>query len=238
MASALLLAAGKATRLEGLRDTYAKANVPVGNTTPLRFLLETFGTTFSDVWINLHFKGDQVREQAERYVSQGVRLHFIEENPLLGTGGTLLEMVAQSGGLPEVLVNAKMFTDFHFPSLCDAAPGTLVLHEESDLKIFGGLRFDAKGFLQGLCTKDSTPAKNESAAVFTGICKPSPAWLTHLEAARQSNKEEVLCLIRHGLLPALKLKPKHARVMLHHGTWCEISTPERVTEASNQLANL
>jgi hypothetical protein len=139
MASALILAAGKATRLEGLRDTYAKANVPVGGTTPLRFLLEALGTTFSDVWINLHFKGEQVREEAERYAAKGVRLHFLEEEPLLGTGGTLLEMMRRHGGLPEVLVNAKMFTDFDFASMLLATPGTLVLHSNSDLQTFGGL---------------------------------------------------------------------------------------------------
>ena len=225
MASALLLAAGKATRLEGIRDTYAKANVPVGDTTPLRFLLESIGTSFSDIWINLHFKGDQVREQAERFVSRGVNLHFIEEDPLLGTGGTLLEMLARSGALPEVLVNAKMFTDFSFDSLISAPPGTLVLHGDSDLKSFGGLSYDDEGFIQGLCTRDAALESYKSAAVFTGICKPSPTWLKHLKAARQHKESEVLCFIRHGLLPALKEDPKHARAMLHAGAWCEISTP-------------
>jgi len=236
MASALILAAGKATRLEGLRDTYAKANVPVGGTTPLRFLLEALGTTFSDVWINLHFKGEQVREEAERYAAKGVRLHFLEEEPLLGTGGTLLEMMRRHGGLPEVLVNAKMFTDFDFASMLLATPGTLVLHSNSDLQTFGGLNYDPKHCIQGLCTRSAAPSAGCTAAVFTGICKPSPAWMPYLQHARQENSKEVLCLIRHGLLPALEDLPHHATAQIHTGTWCEISTPERVEAAAKQLA--
>ncbi|MDA0666342.1 MAG: sugar phosphate nucleotidyltransferase [Planctomycetota bacterium] len=235
MASALILAAGKATRLEGLRETYAKANVPVGDTTPLRFLLESFGTTFSDIWINLHFKGEQVRQQAERYAAKGVRLHFLEEETLLGTGGTLLEMRERSGELPDVLVNAKMFTDFDFASMLLATPGTLVLHSHSPLQTFGGLNYNEGRCIQGLCARGVASSAGCTAAVFTGICRPSPAWMPYLRAARQANQKKVLCLIRHGLLPALKDAPDHATAEIHQGMWCEVSTPERVEAAAKQL---
>ena len=68
MTSALLLAAGNATRLGEIRNDFAKANVPVGDTTPLRFALEALRQAgYRRVWINLHYKADQVREQAMRY---------------------------------------------------------------------------------------------------------------------------------------------------------------------------
>lgn len=238
MADALILAAGRATRLEGLREQYAKANVPVGETTPLRFLLEALGTSFSDIWINLHFKGDQVREQAKRFVAKEVRLHFLEEPRLLGTGGTLLEMMQQNGGLPDLVVNAKMFTDFEFGSMIQASPGTMVLHTQSDLRTFGGLTFDAGHCISGLCGKQEQLSVGFSAAVFTGICKPSPDWIEPLKDARRLHPDEILCFIRHGLLPALAEKPRHANAQLHAGTWCEISTPNRVKEAIKQLGLL
>jgi len=238
MASALILAAGKATRLEGIRELYAKANVPVGNTTPLRFLLEALGDSYEDLWINLHFKGDQVRKQAEQYVAEGVRLHFIEEPRLLGTGGTLLEMVQQKGDLPDLVVNAKMFTDFEFASMHRAGSGTLVLHTQSDLHTFGGLTFDAQHRIVGLCPKGEQPKDGLAAAVFTGICKPSRIWLAALEEARRFHPDDVLCFIRHGLLPSLADAPHHAMAQLHAGSWCEISTPERVQEAIHQLSLL
>lgn len=238
MATALILAAGKATRLEGIRDCYAKANVPIGDTTPLRFLLHALGTQYSDIWINLHFKGEQVREQAERFVAPGVHLRFLEETALLGTGGTLLELMNRGADLPDLMVNAKMFTDFKFASLVQAPPSSLVLHPASCLSTFGGLSFDAEHRIQGLCRQNQTPPDGHIAAVFTGICKPSAEWLPHLKAARESAPDDTLCSIRHGLLPALKSNPGHARAILHDGTWCEISTPERVREAERQLALL
>lgn len=232
MATALILAAGNATRLLGFRDRYAKANVPVGDTTPLRFLLEALGDAFQEVWINLHFKGEQVREEAERWANPKVRLHFLEEPRLLGTGGTLLEMVERSGVVPELLVNAKMFTDFRFASLREAAPGTMVLHPSSPLKTFGGLRCDAQDHLLGLCPREAALGSEEYAAVFTGICRPHPSWIPHLKEARTHHPEDPLCLIRHGLLPCLIDSPGHARRWSHAGYWCEISTPERVQEAA------
>jgi len=238
MATALILAAGKATRLHGLRERYAKANVPVGQTTPLRFLLQALGTSFEDVWINLHFKGEQVRQQAELYAAPGVRLHFLEEACLLGTGGTLLEVQQRANTLPDLIVNAKIFTDFDFGTMLQASPGSLVLHPPSCLQTFGGLNFDSEHRILGLYAKDKTPAAGGCAAVFTGICKPSPSWLPHLQAARSANPSALLCSIRHGLVPALSSEPEHVHALLHQGTWCEISTPQRVTEAEQQLARL
>lgn len=232
MATALILAAGKATRLVGLRDRYAKANVPVGGTTPLRFLLEALGDSFEDVWINLHFKGEQVREEARRWATPGVRLHFLEEPELLGTGGTLLEMVRRCGSVPELLVNAKMFTDFDFACMAEAVPGTLVLHPSSDLHAFGGLLFDKDHRLTGLLPRGSTYGADERAAVFTGICRPHPKWVDHLQEARARSEEEVLCLIRHGILARPEAGSCQGVVVLHPGAWCEISTPERVALAT------
>lgn len=238
MTSALILAAGKATRLEGLRDRYAKANVPVGGTTPLRFLLEAMADAYADVWINLHFKGEQVREEAQRWAHPEVRLHFLEEPQLLGTGGTLLEVQKRFGALPALMVNAKMFTDFAFRSMREAQPGTLILHPSSPLDVFGGLRYDHAGRLLGLLAKGDALPEGKLAAVFTGICRPHEGWIPYLEKARAKNPEAVLCLIRHGLLPCHAVDPDCVDLQTHLGAWCEISTPERVLEAEKKLQSI
>lgn len=238
MSAALVLAAGKATRLEGIRDSYAKANVPVGGTTPLRFLLEAMGSAFEDVWINLHFKGEQVREEAARWAHPEVRLHFLEEPQLLGTGGTLLEVMRRQGTLPELMVNAKMFTDYPFAEMKTAEPGTMVLHPGSPLDLFGGLRRDEEGRFLGLLPKGEPLPAGEQAGVFTGICRPHEAWMPYLESARQAAPEAVLCLIRHGLLPCHAEREDVVRLRDHAGHWCEISTPERVAAAEVVLQSM
>jgi len=228
---ALLLAAGKATRLAGWRDHYAKACVPVAGTTPLAFLLpRLLAAGFAPVWLNLHHHGEQVRMQALR-LARAADLRFLEEPQLLGTGGTLLAVAQAQGALPHLVANAKMFTDFDFSALTGAAPGTCVLHPASALAEFGGLRVE-DGCIRGLAGRDARP---ERAAVFTGICVPHPAWLPHLAAARAARPQEPACLLRDGLLPALAEGVEHP-ALLHPGRWCEISTPERLAAAALLLA--
>jgi NDP-sugar pyrophosphorylase family protein len=236
MTSALLLAAGKATRLEGLRDQYAKACVPVGNTTPLRFMMERladFGVT--EIWVNLHWRAEQVREHALQSAKQGVEVRFLEEPQLLGTGGTLLECYRQRGLMPDLVANAKQFGDVDFGALLQQPAATFALHPPSPLAEFGGLRYDANSMITGLLPKSAaTPQDSEQVAVYTGICRPAQAWLPYLENARGQNPDDVLCLLRHGALPAMA-DGIQARAWLHHGEWCEVSTPERVQAVADQF---
>lgn len=247
MSRALILAAGQATRLEGIRDTYAKANVPVGNTTPLRFMLERLAHAgFNEAWINLHYLADQVRSEAERWAPAHLQLHFLEEPQLLGTGGTLLEMVKDCGHLPDIVVNAKMFTDFDFKLFAnteangsDESSGCLVLHPPTLLAVFGGLAFDANKEITGLHLRTAkTPEAPHGAAVFTGIAKPDAAWLPFLEQAKAQNDDEPVCSIRHGLLPAIAAGVSSTKALLHMGYWKEISTPERVAQIRAELPDL
>lgn len=226
--AALLFAAGKATRLTGLRERWAKACVPVGNTTPIDFLLPRVAAAgFAPIWINLHHHGEQVREAA-RAALPGARLSFFEEPALLGTGGTLLALAEREGALPSLCANLKIFGDFNLRALRDAEPGSFLLHPGSDLAEFGGLNYDQCGQILGLAARGAARA---DAAVFTGICVPHPAWLPHLAAARDLRPQTTLCMIRDGLLPALAEGVPH-RALLHTGTWWEVSTPERIAQAA------
>jgi NDP-sugar pyrophosphorylase family protein len=244
MCRALILAAGKATRLEGIRNQFAKANVPVGSTTPLRFMLERLGQAgVTEAWINLHYLADQVRKEAQRWAPAGMELHFLEEPQLLGTGGTLLAMVKRCGTLPDIVVNAKMFTDFDFELLTRSVPNqasaALVLHPSTKLADFGGLAFDCNKHITGLHPRtELAPKSPAGAAVFTGIARPEEAWLPFLEQAAATCEGEPVCSIRHGLLPAIAAGTSKAKAILHTGYWKEISTPQRVAEIRAELPDL
>ncbi|MDP6850512.1 MAG: sugar phosphate nucleotidyltransferase [Planctomycetota bacterium] len=228
--SALLLAGGKATRLGALREQWAKACVPVGDTTPLGFLIPRLATAGVErIWVNLHFRPDQVREEAERVAPKNIELRFLREKELLGTGGTLLQ-VSSLDALPDLVVNAKMFTDYPFEDLLQQEEPGVVLHSGNDLSTFGGLQYH-EGRVTGLAPK-GTP-HSDAAAVFTGICKPSPQWLTSL---RKSEREGTLCMVRDGLLPALA-EGHSCRAQVHNGWWHEISTPDRVDAARDLLGH-
>ncbi len=226
---ALLLAAGKATRLGPLRQQWAKACVPVAGVSPLEFLLPRLAAAGVDrAWINLHYRPDQVRERARAAAPAGLELRFLEEPALLGTGGSLAAVADAEGRPPDLVANAKVYTDFDFASLLGSPEPALVLHPASPLAAFGGLEH-AAGRVTGL--RPRGPAR-PGAAVFTGIARPDAAWLPALAAARP--EDGLRCLIRHGLLPALAAGHR-PRALLHDGWWQEISSPERVERAAAEL---
>lgn len=231
--SALILAAGQATRLTGLREHWAKACVPVAGTSPLGDLLPRAAAAgYAPLWINLHHHAEQVRAAAHAAAPQAT-LRFLEEPQLLGTGGSLLAVAEEEGALPALCANAKVFGDYDLAALRDAPPGALLLHPASPLAEFGGLRYDRHGIVRGLAPR--TAARQEAgAAVFTGLCRPHPAWLPHLARARAARGGAPICLIRDGLIPAIADGVEH-RALLHRGWWCEISTPERVAAAAARL---
>jgi MurNAc alpha-1-phosphate uridylyltransferase len=230
--SALLFAAGQATRLAGLREHWAKACVPVAGTSPLGDLLpRVLAAGFAPAWINLHHHGEQVRAAAHA-AAPDADLRFLEEPALLGTGGTLLAVAERQGALPALCANAKVFGDFDLDALRDAPPGALLLHPASPLAEFGGLRYDRLGIVRGLAPRAASAERG--AAVFTGLGRPHPAWQPILARARAARPGAPLCLIRDGMLPAIAEGVEH-RALLHRGWWCEVSTPERVAAAAARL---
>jgi NDP-sugar pyrophosphorylase family protein len=235
MTTALLLAAGNATRLGEIRNEFAKANVPVGDTTPLRFALEALRDAgYRRVWINLHYKAEQVREQAMQYAGD-LEINFLYEGKLLGTGGTLLEVCQRDFKLPQLILNAKVFGDFNLRKMLDSAAGSLMLHPKTDSANFGGLYFKPNLQIAGLATKGQVIGSDYQCAVYTGICSPHQLWVDKLHQARKKHPNDLLCMIRHGLLPAIAQDPTHASAVLHRGDWCEISTPQRIDDAAKWL---
>lgn len=249
MKSALLLAAGKATRLGALRDRYAKACVPVNGTTPLRQLIEQLAAAGVHRFVvNLHWQAAQVRAAAAAAVkSVDAEVLFLEEPQLLGTGGSLLACLRQFNVFPDLVVNAKLFTDVNWQELLETPEGCLVVHPASELATFGGLLTEAHAdglYLEGLWPKSRAqagelPNPPLQAAVYTGICRPSRAWLPQLENESVHAQADgiPLCLARAGFL-AHASAGNQVPIYVHAGVWCEISTPERVSEASTIVPGL
>lgn len=228
-AVALVLAAGQATRLGPLRERWAKACLPVAGVSPLQFLLPRLAAAgVGRAWVNLHYRPEQVRRAALDCAPAGLELRFLEEPELLGTGGTLAAVAAAEGRLPDLVVNAKIYTDLDFSQVLDDPRPTLVLHPPSPLEVFGGLEH-AGGRVTGL--RPRGPAR-PGAAVYTGIARPDPAWLAELERAEPAGG--LRCLVRDGLRPALA-RGQAPRARLHLGWWQEISSPERVEAVQGEL---
>jgi NDP-sugar pyrophosphorylase family protein len=87
---AMVLAAGRGTRLRPLTDTRPKALVEIEGRTLLEIVLTRLRDTgVTDVVVNLHHLGDQIETFVGNHGGFGLRVAFSREAELLDTGGGL-----------------------------------------------------------------------------------------------------------------------------------------------------
>ena len=86
----LLLAAGKSTRIGAAAGGGPKPLLLVGGLTILERNLRWLASEgIQEVWINLHFKPDSIREAVGDGSRLGVRVRYVYEDELLGTAGAV-----------------------------------------------------------------------------------------------------------------------------------------------------
>jgi len=92
---AMILAAGEGTRLRPLTDDTPKCMLPVGNTPvivhQLRWL-KSYGVR--KVAVNLHYKGDMIKDRIGEGTDFGLDISYSPEETLLGTAGGVKRMQA------------------------------------------------------------------------------------------------------------------------------------------------
>ncbi len=93
---AMILAAGKGTRLRPLTDSIPKALVEVGGMTLImRQMLDLKKFGFNDITINVHHFADMLCDYVSKNKPEGVEVHISSERDrLLNTGGALKKAAA------------------------------------------------------------------------------------------------------------------------------------------------
>ncbi|MHB1543600.1 MAG: nucleotidyltransferase family protein [Gammaproteobacteria bacterium] len=126
---ALILAAGRGTRLRPLTDLMPKPLLVLGEETLLARQIRALAQAgICELVINLSYRGDMIRKtigSGERY---GVRIHYSDEGatPLETAGGIRRALAFLRPG-PFWVVNADLVTDFPY--------ATLALHADEAARI-------------------------------------------------------------------------------------------------------
>jgi len=103
----LVLAAGKSTRLAALTGGAPKPLTPVAGVPVLhRNLRWLAGAGISEAYVNLHHRGAEIKASVGDGSAFGLRVHWSEEDPILGTAGAAknLEQQLRAGGAKQFLV--------------------------------------------------------------------------------------------------------------------------------------
>ena len=112
---AFILAAGFGTRLRPLTEKVPKPMIPISSEPlivhQIRWL-KSAGIT--DIVINLHHLGSQIESYLQSGRSFGVNIQYCHEDPILETGGGIVNALPLLKSDPFVVLNGDVWTSYRF----------------------------------------------------------------------------------------------------------------------------
>ena len=211
---AMILAAGKGTRLLPLTEKVPKPMIPISSEPlivhQLRWL-KRGGIT--DVVINLHHLAEQIKGHLGNGRRFGVNIQYSIEEELLDTGGGLVKALTMLGTEPFVVLNGDVWTSYRFEQkiLTSTYNAHLVLVAKPEHRESGD--FSLNGDLVG---RSDDPAEN--TWVYAGIAYVNPSILAG-ESVRPFSFREILFK---------EIEQNRVSGELFEGNWFDIGSHEEL----------
>ncbi len=229
---AMILAAGLGTRLRPLTDRLPKPLLTVGDRPLIHYgllLLRRYGIT--EVMINLHHFGDQLRAALGDGSALGMRIRYSQEDDILGTGGGLRKVADFFADGTFVLMNGDILIDLRLDQVVRQhrsvqAAATLVLREDPAADRWGAIETDAAGRIHRILQKGASAGPPLTKYMFTGAHVLEPRVFEYIPAARF-----------YSIIDAyIEMLTKDERLFgyITDGFWLDLGTPERYREAHEQ----
>ena len=218
---AMILAAGRGTRMGGLTDGQPKPLLSLGEESLLeRHIRRLAAAGFRDIVINVSYAAAQIREAVGTGTRWSVNIHYSAEgDPPFETGGGIVNALPLLGAEPFVLVNADVLTDLDFARLrLDAGLGRLVLIANPPHNPAGDFGIGARSRLV------AAPPR----WTYAGISVLDPALFAGLIPGRRPLKPIFDAAIERGELYGLR----------YDGLWIDVGTPERLALARAAVHDL
>ncbi len=224
---AMLLAAGKGTRMLPLTATTPKPLLQVGGLTLIEHQIRKLAAAgFTELVINHAWLGAQIEAALGDGRALGVAIQWSREGEPLETAGGIVRALPLLGPEPFALVNADIWTDYPFTRLKGALAATdlahLVLvpnpdhHPHGDFSLTGSARL-----LSSQVPPQASPqAAGTQRYTYSGIAVFNP----HLFDDMADGKAP--------LLPCLQkaISLRRASGEFFDGDWVDVGTPERLAE--------
>lgn len=115
---AMILSAGRGERMRPLTLSIPKPLVTIKGKPLIVYHIERLvNAGIQDIVINLGYLGDRIQHALGTGENFGVRLHYSHEDPILNTGGGILQALALLGSEPFLVLSADLYTDFPLATL-------------------------------------------------------------------------------------------------------------------------
>jgi NDP-sugar pyrophosphorylase family protein len=226
---AMILAAGRSTRLGSMGRALPKPLLPVCGYPAITYSIELCRRAgLHDIVINLHHHGDKIGQTLGDGSRFGVRLRYSVEEELYGTGGALWKARYMFSPGPVLVLNGKVAADIDLNAVVAAhrnAPqgtvATMVVREDPNPELWAPIGVDTTGAVLSIRGKraDRTALGPVLPRMFAGIHVVEPGLLDRLP-------EWVSDVIGDAYIPAL-LAGNRIGSLTMKGYFAEHSTPER-----------
>ncbi|MCP4444019.1 MAG: NDP-sugar synthase [Myxococcales bacterium] len=231
---AMLLCAGKGTRLGDISAECPKPLLPVCNIPILRYgITNLVANGITNIVINLRHRGELISDELGDGSEMGARIQYSHENEILGTGGGLKKALTllDPGGTdaPILSMNGKLIFDLDIAGLLDSflaagdTLGTMVVQAAPNAMKWGAVDVRPEG--------DDLRVHNilgEGSHMFCGVHLTRPSALKKLP-------EGEACTVRQGYLPWIQDGGRVTAFEHRSGYFAEHSTPKRYLQSNIEL---
>lgn len=209
MKTAMILAAGRGTRMRPLTDITPKPLLKIKGKALIEYHLEKLArANFEKVVINHHWLGEQIETFLGKGDRYGIEIKYSKEINLLETGGGIVQALPLLGPEPFLVINGDIWCDLDFNNI------TLNIHKLAHLFLVSNPEHNLKGDF-GLKNGFVT---NEPHFTFSGIGIYHPELFKDFERGK------------FPLAPLLRTASSQQNVTGEHfkGQWFDIGTPARL----------
>lgn len=235
---AMVLAAGRGTRLRPVTDARPKALVNLLGRPMIEYpLLLLRHYDIREVVINLHHFGDQIEQRLGDGTALGLDIRYSKEPELLDTGGGLLKAKPFLQDDVFIVINTDTLIDLDLAALIDfhartQAAATLVLRADARADEYGSIDIDDTGRIRRFL--DSTaplpPIGRVHKLLFTGVQILDPKVFAYMG----TDGHEKFSTTRHTY-PRMLRASERLFGFRFDGYWQDLGTPARIQEAEQKL---
>lgn len=218
---AMILAAGRGTRMRHLTENTPKPLLKVGGKPLIVWHIERLAAAgFTELVVNHAYLGQQIEDALGDGSQWGVQIFYSAESNALETAGGIAYALPLLIDAPFLVVNGDVFTEIDFANL----KNVLVDNQLAHLVMVDNPAQHPEGdfYLENGYVQDSGTPK----LTFAGVGVYSPYLFEGLERGQAAK-----------LAPLLKSAMQKKLVTGEHyqGVWHDIGTPERLAEINAQL---
>jgi NDP-sugar pyrophosphorylase family protein len=232
---AMVLAAGRGTRLAPLTHTTPKPLVAVAGRPFLEHILAFLRAGgIEEVVLNLHHLGQLIERHLGDGARFGLRVRYSWEDPILDTGGGIKHAEPLLAGEPFVVVNGDSLLDLPLRDVLDhhrahGAMVTMVVRPDPDAARFGLVELDACDRVRRVAGLPAAPVDEPLRPfMFPGLHVFEPAVLAWMEPKAAFSVTRVT-------YPRLLAAGQRVQGFVSTARWINIDTPEALAAADRAL---